>query len=175
MVDVQVLPADASQKDLLRGLMNLYLYDFSEYTGEDVNQAGGFTYGWLPRYWAEAERHPFLILVDGKPGGFVLVRDQQGQGEEQPTHHIAEFFILRKYRRMGVGRRAAWAVFDRFPGRWFVSEVEENLTALAFWRRVISEYTGGDYEEKRVEEWEGPVQIFQSKTGLQARSNQEER
>ncbi len=162
MDNVQIIPADAGKRELMRGLMNLYLYDFSEFTGEEVNQRGGYEDGYLPRYWIEPNRYPFLILVNGKPAGFVLVRDQTGPGEGQVTHHIAEFFVMRKYRRRGVGQRAAWAVFDRFPGRWFVSEMEENRPAQVFWRKTIGEYTRGNYQEVRVEEWIGPVQLFET-------------
>jgi predicted acetyltransferase len=162
MEDVQIVPAGAGQRDLMRGLMNHYLYDFSEYTGEEANEQAWFEDGNLHRYWIEPNRFPFLILVDGKPAGFVLVRDQPGPGEGQVTHHIAEFFVMRRYRRSRVGQRAAWAAFDRFSGRWFVAEMEKNLPAQAFWRRTIGEYTRGNYQEVRVEEWEGPVQIFET-------------
>jgi predicted acetyltransferase len=163
MIEVQILPATEKHRELMSGLMSLYLYDFSIYTGEDCNEKGGFEDGNLFRYWSEPARHPFLILAGGHPAGFILVRSQQAEDEEQPTNHIAEFFVLRKYRRMKVGQQAAMVIFDRFTGRWFVAEMEENLPAQAFWRRVIAEYTSGDYQDTRVEEWEGPVQIFQSR------------
>jgi predicted acetyltransferase len=163
MIDFQILPAGVEHRDLLNGLMNLYLYDFSEFTQEDCDEKGSFQDGNLFRYWVEPERFPFLIVVGGNYAGFVLVRDQRNPGETLATHHIAEFFIMRKFRRLQVGKRAAWAIFDRFPGQWFVSEIEENLPAQAFWRQVIAEYTQGNYLDTRVEEWEGPVQIFESK------------
>ena len=163
MVDIQILPAGEKYRALMVGLMNLYLSDFSIYTGEDCNEKGGFEDGNLFRYWIEPARYPFLILVDNQPAGFILVRDQQAPGEKQVIHHIAEFFVMRKYRRMKVGQRAAWTVFDRFPGQWFVAEMEENLPAQVFWRTIIAEYTSGNYQDTRVEEWEGPVQIFQSR------------
>jgi predicted acetyltransferase len=163
MGDIQIIPAEEKHRELMYGLMNLYLYDFSEYTGEDCSEKGTFTDGNLFRYWIEPNRFPFLIVVNGKYAGFILVRDQHKSGEDQVTHHVAEFFIMRKFRRMKIGQHAAWSIFDRFPGRWFVSEVEENLPAQAFWRRIIGEYTGGNFQDVRVEEWEGPVQLFESK------------
>jgi predicted acetyltransferase len=163
MDNFQIIPAGVEHRDLLYGLMDLYLYDFSEYTNEDCDEKGSFHDGNLFRYWIEPDRFPFLILVDGKYAGFVLVRDQHKPGDPQVTHYIAEFFVMRKYRRMRVGQRAAWAVFDRFPGRWFIAQVEENLPAQSFWRKIIGDYTQGNYQETRVEEWEGPVQIFESR------------
>jgi predicted acetyltransferase len=49
---------------------------------------------------------------------------------------MAEFFILRKYRHQGIGARAAWELFDRFPGRWEVFEIIENTAAQEFWRKA---------------------------------------
>jgi predicted acetyltransferase len=33
---------------------------------------------------------------------------------------MSEFFVLRKYRRQGIGRTAAVELFERFPGPWRV-------------------------------------------------------
>ena len=45
-----------------------------------------------------------------------------------------------------------------------VFEIVENRAAQEFWRKVIGEYTGGDYEEFFLEndQWHGPVQVFES-------------
>jgi predicted acetyltransferase len=81
---------------------------------------------------------------------------------------IAEFFVLRKYRHCGVGRAAAFAVFDRFPGHWEVSQIAENSPAQQFWRRIIAQYTHGRYQEVLLdnETWHGPVQIFDNPSAL---------
>jgi predicted acetyltransferase len=62
--------------------MQLYLYDFSEMCGDDCDERGLFEYEYLPRYWIEPERHPFLIRVDGKLAGFALVREMVERGED---------------------------------------------------------------------------------------------
>ena len=62
-------------------------------------------------------------------------------------YRMSEFFILRRSRRSGVGKQAAYLVFDRFPGLWELSELPKNTGAIAFWRRIIGEYTSGQYEE----------------------------
>ena len=33
------------------------------------------------------------------------------------------------------------------PGEWLVQQSPENAPAQAFWRRVIGEYTDGDFTE----------------------------
>ena len=162
-MDIQILPVPVEQAGVLENLMHLYLYDFSEYTNDDVDAQGRFIDEHLHLYWVEPGRYPFLIQVDGKQAGFVLVRQMIVEGEEaggSPIHSIAEFFVMRKYRRNKVGQQAAWMIFDRFPGRWLVSEIPENLPAQAFWRRIIGEYTGGNYKEVQLPGWDGPTQEF---------------
>jgi predicted acetyltransferase len=59
----------------------------------------------------------------------------------------------------------ARAIFDRFPGRWEVRVMAENLPAQAFWRATVSRYTGGRVEERMWDDdrWCGLVQFFDSR------------
>jgi Predicted acetyltransferase len=67
---------------------------------------------------------------------------------------MAEFFVMRKYRRGGVGGKAARAVFARFPGEWQVRQLAANGAAVAFWRAAIPVPFSEDTND------EGPVQHF---------------
>jgi len=160
-VDVQIKQATLEQKDVLRHLIELYKYDFSEFDPVDVDDQGLFGYKYLELYWTEQERFPFLIKLDGNYAGFALIR-KITQRELNIKHYysMAEFFVMKKYRKSGVGRHAAFYLFNSFPGKWEVAEMEENVPAQNFWRKIISEYTKGDYKEVQVEDWEGPVQIL---------------
>lgn len=141
-------------------MLELYEYDFSEYEGTDLDSDGCFGYPYLDLYWLEPGRHPFIIRVDGRPAGFVLVNAHTYL--EGSDWGISEFFILRKYRRKGVGRSAAFAVFDQFRGKWEVHELQRNGPSQDFWRKVIGEYTGGKYTEVQWNRGpsEGPIQCF---------------
>ncbi len=66
-------------------------------------------------------------------------------------YSVAEFFILRKYRRRGIGRQVAVDLFDRFRGRWEISKLPTNLPALRFWSNVIKVYLTENYTETVVE------------------------
>lgn len=162
---IEVQPVPLSEKHILHNLMELYLHDFSEYEDLDVDEDGRFGDEYLDRYWIEPERHPFLIKVADRLAGFVLVRDIKSD-DQAVTHSIAEFFVMRKYRRRGVGRHVATMIFDRFPGRWLVCQEETNRPAQVFWRRVIGEYTQGNFTEEQLhsEEWHGPCQRFESRS-----------
>jgi predicted acetyltransferase len=160
MPDFTLAPARLSIKPVLENLMHLYLYEFTDYTGDDADDQGRFIDEHLERYWVEPERFPFVVQVGEKYAGFVLVRQISAPGETPCAYSIAEFFIMRKYRRQGIGKRVAWQAFDRFHGHWVVEEMPENLPAQRFWRRIIAEYTGGKYQETQRPEWDGPVQEF---------------
>lgn len=161
---VRLEPVGETDREVLRQLLELYLYDFSEFTGEDVNQHGRYGYEYLDHYWTESTRYPFLLRVNDQIAGFILVRDQILE-DGLVVHSMAEFFVMRKYRRKNIGRQAAFQAFDRFPGRWRVTEIEENLPAQNFWRQIIAEYTGGQFSEGVNPSGDGPMQEFSAPAG----------
>ena len=147
-------PIRIEQKSVLMQMMELNSYDFSEFTGEDISEYGYYGYAHIDDYWNEAGRYPFFIRVDGKLAGLVLIRSCCEYTDLPRPHCIAEFFVLRKYRRQGVGRTAAAQVFDRFPGGWEVSALLNNHAARAFWESVIRGYTQGNYAAFSTRDWE---------------------
>ena len=118
----------------------------------------------LSSYWRESGRIPLLIQADDHVAGFALVH-QWSALELPPDHSIAEFFILRKYRRARIGTRAALCIFRRYPGRWEVPVAWYNPPALAFWRRVTEEAAPGEVEELagNGKRWAGPVLRFMTR------------
>jgi predicted acetyltransferase len=116
----------------------------------ELQPDGRFAYPDLPLYWSEASRFPFLAVVDGAWAGFVLVRQIQGSTEYGPAWDMAEFFVLRGYRRRGIGSRLARLAFARFPGAWQVRVMEANVAADSFWRRAIESFTGATAEPIRA-------------------------
>lgn len=163
-MDIQISPASETEAPILHRLMELYLYDFSEFDNADLEPDGHYGYPYLALYWVEGDRYPFLIRCDGKLAGFVLVLRYDYLDDEPNCWVIAEFFVMRKYRGLGVGQFAAQDIFDRFPGDWQVAQIVENHPATLFWRKVIQRYTGGKYQEVLLdsERWRGPVQMFYS-------------
>lgn len=155
-------PAAKEERIVLSNLMQLYTYDWSELGPFDVGEDGRFDDYPLDAYWHDDERHPFLLRVEGKLAGFALVSGRSRLSGQPGVFDMAEFFVMRKYRRKGVGLAAACAAFDRFKGPWEVRQRAENVGATAFWRRAIAHYTGGAYQEVPWNDasWVGPVQRF---------------
>jgi predicted acetyltransferase len=129
-VEIELVPPASLTGPVLGRLVELYRYDASEFNGADVDQHGEFGYRYLDQYWTEDDRAAFLLRVHGHWAGFALVR-------HTAPFDMAEFFVMRKYRRQGVGRRAASELFLRFPGPWQVRQQQANSPATSFWRSVI--------------------------------------
>ena len=132
----------------MRRLVQLYIYDLG---GDrwDVERDGTFgSPAWHRRFWTRRTRHHFVIRFDGRLAGFALVRDHAhfaGAG----VHEMSEFFVLKKYRRSGIGRYAARWLFANYPGDWEVAELTWNVPAQRFWRTVIAEAAQGPVTERR--------------------------
>jgi predicted acetyltransferase len=134
LVDTTSLPA-------LTALAQLYQYDFSEIEGGVIGLDGRF------RYLDDLEErlaHPgatawlFRVvdpqfLVETLAGFAIVLPITDGSADQA----IDEFFVLRKYRRLGVGRAAATAIMGAVPGAWVVQGTRNNTVAKLFWRRIV--------------------------------------
>ncbi len=148
---VEVLAAAAEQQPILANLLQLYAHDFSEFYDVQVGADGKFCYESLPLYWKEPGRHPFLVWVDGKLAGFVLVKRGSEISRDTNVWDMVEFFILRGYRRRGIGAHVAHEVWRRFPGSWEVRVLQSNISAQQFWARAISGFCGEAMHPRCVE------------------------
>lgn len=157
-MDVEIRPISHTEKDVLHHLLQLYMYDFSVYDGNELDENGLYTYPHFASYWQDPNRHPLLIRADGRIAGFALVTENTGDDGE--TTRMSEFLVMQKYRRKGLGEAAARIIFDRFPGRWMVTELEENIPAQTFWRAVIGRYTGGAFDDQHRQDSRRIIQTF---------------
>ena len=62
----------------------------------------------------------YLIRVRGRVAGFALVTRGSPATADPLDLDLAEFFVLRSYRRSGVGRRAAVLLWNSLPAHWIV-------------------------------------------------------
>ncbi|HXO18713.1 MAG TPA: GNAT family N-acetyltransferase [Thermoanaerobaculia bacterium] len=145
--------ATSSDAGLLSNLLELYLHDLSgAFPSIELGADGRYGYSNLPLYWSEPDRRfPFLIRCDGRVAGFALATRGSPATDDPSVFDVAEFFVLRRYRRSGVGRRAAVLLWNRLPGRWIVRVSEGTPGALPFWARVIAQFTSSS-----ATEWKRP-------------------
>ena len=103
----------------------------------------------LASWFADSSAHLLTILKEEQPVGFAMVRTGPTVTDRGAVDYsMAEFFIARPWRRRGIGQEGVRLIFDRFSGRWHIMEYLRNPQAVAFWRRVVSAYTAGRYQER---------------------------
>jgi len=139
---IEVVPAQRDQEPILANLLELYAHDFSEFVDLDLGEDGRFGYPSLPLYWSETGRYPFLARADGKLAGMVLVKRGSEISGDPKTWDMAEFLVVRRYRRRGIGTEIAHNVWRRLPGHWEVRVMESNHSGRQFWEQAISAFTG---------------------------------
>lgn len=163
-MNVRCTPAGPDDHPRLLALLQLYAYDFSEILPLEVAEDGRFHVPSVSASLTDPDGHAFLIRVEDRLAGFALVRPRSYLTGDAGVFDMAELFVLRRYRRCGVGEQVAGWLFDRFRGPWEVREKAENRAATAFWRRIIGRYSDGQFEELRLDDarWRGPVQRFDS-------------
>jgi predicted acetyltransferase len=149
-LSVEIVPALAEQGPILANMLELYAHDFSEFIDLKLGADGRFGYEHLPLYWTDSNRHPFLVVADGQLAGFVFVRRGSEVSDNADVWEVAEFFILRGFRRRGLGTRVAREIWQKFPGRWEVRVLDRNRKARLFWSRAIKEFLGEAVEPVRL-------------------------
>jgi predicted acetyltransferase len=151
LAQVDVVPAIAEQQSILASLLELYAHDFSEFNNTRIGPDGKFGYKNLSLYWTESGRHPFLVRVDKNLAGLVLLKRGSEISGNKNVWDIAEFFVLRGYRRNGIGTHIAHELWRRFPGSWEIRVMQSNVPAGQFWARAISSFIGEALHPRRVE------------------------
>lgn len=142
LAKIEVIPAAPEQEPIVANLLELYAHDFSEFHRLELGDDGRFEYRDLPLYWRESKRYPFLVRVDSRLAGLVLVKKGSEVSVDESVWDMAEFFIVRGYRRRGIGIRVAHEVWRRLPGSWEIRVMQANHPAQLFWEHAIKTFTG---------------------------------
>ncbi|MGP3789157.1 GNAT family N-acetyltransferase [Pseudomonas sp. B392_1p] len=138
-VTLELVPTEREQMPLIRNLYQFYLYESSDWEQEDVEVDGRFYIHdeHLVRYWQEPGWSAQLLLVDGFIAGFLLIERSELPGVD--ALELADLFILKKYRRQGIGRALATQVLMSGEDNWLVRFYGQDEIALAFWRSVLAD------------------------------------
>lgn len=168
MVDVSFEVVGPGQRSTLSNLFQLYTHDFSDFwvgrEDGELQEDGRFPqYVYLDSYWTDADRTPLLIRAGGHLAGFALINTFSHSGLPLDAA-VAEFFVVRKHRRSGVGLAAATRIIAARPGQWELAVARRNKLALPFWRRVAAAVAGMAVEELDRDDhlWNGPILRFRA-------------
>lgn len=155
--------ATSIERPIVERLLQLYLHDFSGFARADdpygkVDGRGRFAYPHLDRYWQDSSSEPLLFRVGADLAGFALVNDWSvsGRGTDRA---VAEFFVMRKYRRAGLGMRAALEIIQQRPVMWEISVADYNQPAQEFWSAVVASLRGFETHmlDGDGDRWAGPI------------------
>ena len=154
-VSVSVRDARSAPADRLwiQSVYRDYLDDLNPGTGifPALGEVGHREPDQIAHWFGDPNTYPLVIVKGREPVGFARVlRAMAGGAAPRIDYRMAEFFVLRTRRRLGIGQTAVQLILNRFAGRWEISEYLRNAGAVDFWRRVVATYTGGRYQERVV-------------------------
>ncbi len=144
---VELVRAERRDMELISSMLQLYFHDLSEFTPwlGTMSNNGRIEYPDLDAYWLDPVLHPLLIRSGDSNAGFAFVQQGSHLDGDSSVSDIAEFFILRSFRRKGIGMRAAHRAFRDFGSNWEIRVRECNLPAIAFWRQTVDTFSRGRF------------------------------
>jgi len=154
--------AAPDDRPTLRRLMQLYCYDFSEFTNIPLHDDGLFGDPPFIEEQLGPDHRQFLLYADGRLAGFAIVTPASYLTGDTHITDMTQFFVVRAERMQGVGAAAASQLFNRYPGKWEVRVIDTNLPAQAFWRTAIDRHTHANFAEEfaNTHRHHGPVFTF---------------
>lgn len=153
------LAQNSVDKEIIRNLNEKYFYECSFYENMTVDDLGNFGYDYLDSYFTDDNRWAYILRVDSRLAGFAMI-NKHFDDRQDLDFAMAEFFILKYYQGKGIGKRFAHYLFSRHQGKWQVAMHCNNKKGIAFWNKVISDYTNSNYEFKE----HNPKIIYPDKT-----------
>ena len=139
------------ERIFLYNLLQKYLYEMTNYYGDDLDGEGNYPYPYFEAYFTDPTRQALFILEDGRIVGFILL-NRYSVMDRNIDHSVAEFCVLPKERGRNVGLRAARALFERYPGRWEIKYAANNFRAAYLWERAAEVYSPEKYTLPEGEE-----------------------
>ncbi|MGB0921056.1 MAG: hypothetical protein ACPG06_07400 [Alphaproteobacteria bacterium] len=179
MAEISLIRGGPDDLAKLERLLQLYLHDFSSYAGAQsehglIGDDGRFAYhdhdGGLAGFLKNPDRSAWFFEMphphtnSGKTlAGFALVNAWSPSGRDT-DYVVAEFHVLRKFRRTGLGMTAAHKLFEALPGTWELGILDDNVGARAFWPKVVQSGPCRNAELHRGDgdRWDGDIWRFLS-------------
>ncbi|MFT5674299.1 MAG: putative acetyltransferase [Paraglaciecola sp.] len=143
-MEISLKKIEKASRYVLENLFYYYIYDMSEYMEWAPNEEGKFAYNpsFFDAYWEVDDHIPYFIYVGAELAGFALIRRYPS---DTSTYDIAQFFVLRKFKGKGVGKKTLALIVKSFPGKWQIRVLTENSGALNFWQSAVSNIVGDAY------------------------------
>lgn len=137
MINIEICDTNSEHKKTITNLLQLYFYDTSIEDACDVEENGIFSYSeeYLFRYWNKPDWDAHLIRVNGQIAGFVFISPSDVLADAQ---ELADLFILKRYRRMGVASKVALHFLAERKRTWTVVVFNDAHEAKAYWSKFFT-------------------------------------
>ena len=145
---------DAQNIEVYCNLAHAYEAEFSGLTKKMPNEAGLFEIDTLPTFPYSG----YLLYHEMKPIGFCVFKI------DSTFNDIAEFYITPGMRKNGHGAKLAFSIFDKYPGTWHIRQIAGADNASAFWRKVVAQYTAGQFFEEKISDPDWGIVTLQTFT-----------
>ena len=141
---LSVEKAKISDRPYIGSLLQSYLGELAEFEEIPLTPSGEYEYEYLPYYWTENTRWPYLFYFDGKVAGFALVR------KEKEKYIMAEFTVFSEYRGYRFGLVFADEILQKHPGKWNIEYDIQNTNANRFWNRLAVSAAENNYTKGKL-------------------------
>ena len=129
-MNISLYKVSLNDKTLLDNLLQLYLYDLSEFVPLEISPQGKYEQTMSPKYVSSFEKSAYIIHADLHIIGFVLV---EPYGE---YIKINDLFVLNMWRNKGVGSAVVNILLKK--GKPLLCEFHtRNELAKFFWTNIM--------------------------------------
>lgn len=159
---IQLVKVTEKNKSLLFNLMQLYLYDLSVYFNFKINNNGIYEYDHFEDYFIDSNYIPYFIYSDNELVGFVLLNDYSPiTNTHENIINVSEFFILKLYRKQGLGEMTFQALLEMHKGVWTIKPAAFSKEANAFWETIINKHIDSAINTNYINN--NPIYTFSNK------------
>lgn len=148
---ISIINATMDDYPCIQNMARFYVYDLSRECGSissdwAIPEDGLYESFDFKNYFEEPSRKAFLVKVYDEIAGFVLLN--QATEDSTNTWNMGEFFIISKFQGQGIAHQVAKEIWNMHPGKWEVSVIPNNKSALKFWEKAINEYAYGAFNQQ---------------------------
>ena len=138
---IELIMVNEDSKNILKNLLEYYLYDFNIYYEDDLNDSGRFEFIDVEPYINSDTKKSYFVKVNNYYAGFILIK----QVEE--INIIEEFWIMPKYRKGMFAFKVLNIILSEIHGKVEFMILNKNKR----WLRVIKYLISKKYEILKVE------------------------
>lgn len=147
------------EKRILKNLFSYFMHDLSPYEDIELDKHGFFNCPDIKLIIENKGLKPFLIFHKKEIAGFINI-SMPVFAADKTTHVIQQLFVLKKFRRLGVGKEASKLVLNKFPGKYAIGQLIKNKPAVKFWKSFLKELNI-PYESEKRKDAEGNIILYQ--------------